>query len=60
MIIVVLIQLVSFVGIAALVRHHKHHPVHSRSAFAVIVGIYVLFFTLTAFQSAIQVASATA
>ena len=58
-VLIALIHLVSFVGIVALVKRHKPHHFHSQSAFSVLLGIYVLFFTLTAMQSVVQMASAS-
>lgn len=58
-VILISVQIVSFIGIAALVKNHKPHHIHSRSAFSVLLGIYSLFFALTAVQSAVQMALAS-
>jgi len=58
-VLVALVHIISFVGIATLVKRHKPHHFHSQSAFSVLLGIYVLFFALTAMQSAVQIASAS-
>jgi len=56
---ITLAQLASFVGISTLVKRHKPHSFHSQNTFSVLLGIYLLFFILTAFQSVRQVMSAT-